>query len=83
MMSTFFGLRNMCNLPVESFRTGGALWFQDLTITDPYFILPLISASTLFIMIQVDKKIELQFLKKLYLPLFFRKEWILAKLHQI
>lgn len=52
MMSTFFGLRNMCNLPVESFRTGGALWFQDLTITDPYFILPLISASTLFIMIQ-------------------------------
>ena len=70
MMSTFFGIRNMCDLPVESFRTGGALWFQDLTITDPFFILPIISASTLFIMLQVQK---------FYFKIFFIKCFLLYR----
>ena len=26
---------------LESFRTGGLLWFQDLTVADPFFLLPL------------------------------------------
>ena len=53
MMSTYFGIKQICTLPVESICTGGIFWFQNLAATDPYYILPLISASTLFIMIQV------------------------------
>jgi YidC/Oxa1 family membrane protein insertase len=32
---------------LESFRTGGLLWFQDLTIADPYFILPVAYVLTM------------------------------------
>ncbi|KAK2554470.1 Mitochondrial inner membrane protein OXA1L [Acropora cervicornis] len=31
-VSFFFGLKTMANLPVESLKTGGYLWFQDLTL---------------------------------------------------
>ena len=64
-MSTFIGLRKMCNLPVESMSTGGALWFKDLTITDPYFILPLISTATLFYILEVGSSLK----KNIYLLL--------------
>jgi YidC/Oxa1 family membrane protein insertase len=43
----------MCNLPVESFTTGGALWFTDLTIADPTYILPILSTTSILIMIHV------------------------------
>jgi YidC/Oxa1 family membrane protein insertase len=32
---------------LESFRTGGLFWFQDLTARDPYFILPILYVLTL------------------------------------
>ena len=32
---------------LESFRTGGLLWFQDLTVADPYFILPVAYVLTM------------------------------------
>ncbi len=32
---------------LESFRTGGILWFQDLTVADPYFILPVAYVLTM------------------------------------
>jgi len=43
----------MAALPVVSMQSGGLLWFTDLTIRDPYFALPLITAATLFITIEV------------------------------
>jgi YidC/Oxa1 family membrane protein insertase len=43
MVSTFFAIRKMCKLPVESMRDGGALWFSDLTIADPFYVLPTLS----------------------------------------
>ena len=51
--SMFFGLRGMAYLPVESLTTGGALWFTDLTAIDPYIILPLMTAGSLFISIKL------------------------------
>ena len=45
----FIGLRGMTNLPIESLQTGGILHVTDLTSSDPYFILPVITASTLFL----------------------------------
>lgn len=32
---------------LESFRTGGLLWFHDLTVADPYFILPVAYVLTM------------------------------------
>ncbi|XP_077542603.1 OXA1L mitochondrial inner membrane protein isoform X2 [Haemaphysalis longicornis] len=47
-ISFFFALRGMANLPIESFKTGGMLWFTDLTVADPYYVLPLITSVSLF-----------------------------------
>lgn len=46
-LSYFIGIRRMVNAPVESLHTGGALWFTDLTMADPFFILPIVTCSTL------------------------------------
>ncbi len=32
---------------LESFRTGGLFWFQDLTAADPFFVLPLLYVATM------------------------------------
>lgn len=52
-LSYFIGIRRMVNAPVESLHTGGLLWFTDLTIPDPYYILPLITCSTLLLTIHL------------------------------
>ncbi|KAK0660096.1 OXA1 inner membrane protein mitochondrial precursor encoded by the oxa1 protein [Cercophora samala] len=38
-------IRGMADLPVPSMETGGTLWFTDLTVSDPTFVLPLIGAG--------------------------------------
>ena len=43
----------MTSLPVQSMQAGGALWFPDLTIPDPYCILPAISAATIYLVTKV------------------------------
>lgn len=37
-------LRSMATIPVPSLETGGLLWFVDLSVTDPFYILPMTSA---------------------------------------
>jgi len=44
----FLGLRGMANLPVESMTNGGLAWFTDLTVMDPYYVLPAIMATSIF-----------------------------------
>lgn len=43
----------MANLPIESMKTGGMYWFTDLTVPDPYYILPLVTCTTVWIMLEV------------------------------
>ncbi|ORX92401.1 hypothetical protein K493DRAFT_285773 [Basidiobolus meristosporus CBS 931.73] len=43
MLSFFFALRDMAQLPVPQFQTGGTAWFTDLTAADPLYILPVVS----------------------------------------
>jgi len=50
----FVGLRQMCNLPVESLKTGGTAWFTDLTVADPYYALPLMTSAFLYGVIEVS-----------------------------
>uniref|UniRef100_A0A158R5C4 Mitochondrial inner membrane protein OXA1 n=1 Tax=Syphacia muris TaxID=451379 RepID=A0A158R5C4_9BILA len=44
----YFALRGMLRKNFPGFSTGGSLWFEDLTVPDPYYILPMLSAATLF-----------------------------------
>ena len=46
----------MANCPVESMTSGGALWFDNLTIADPFCLLPLITSATLFVQVIFRKK---------------------------
>lgn len=55
-MSMFFGLRKMPDYFPEELSTGGIWWFKDLTATDPYFILPALSALSFYIMIENGKE---------------------------
>ena len=52
-MSFFLGIRGLANYPLESMMFGGLLWFPDLTVPDPYYILPVFTAVTMFITMEV------------------------------
>ena len=52
-ISMFTGLRGMANLPVESMCTGGLYWFTDLTVCDPFYLLPLMTSTTLFLQLKL------------------------------
>jgi hypothetical protein len=52
-MGTFFLLREMSKIPVPGLETGGILWFKDLTVQDPYFLLPILSATLLHLVLRV------------------------------
>jgi YidC/Oxa1 family membrane protein insertase len=43
----------MTNLPVDSLKQGGFLWLTDLTIPDPYYLMPIITSVTMFITIEL------------------------------
>ncbi|KAG0646529.1 Oxidase assembly 1 [Hyphodiscus hymeniophilus] len=44
---TFVLLRGMAHLPVPGFADGGILWFSNLAVADPFFILPVATAGVL------------------------------------
>lgn len=52
-ISFFIGLRQMANAPVESMTYGGLFWFNDLTVPDPYYILPIITSCTMLLTIEI------------------------------
>lgn len=54
-MSFFFGLKNAPEIFPELLSTGGMLWFPDLTVPDPYVIMPVLSATTFLLMTEVGK----------------------------
>lgn len=46
-------LRGMSSLPVPGMTTEGWLWFADLTVADPLYILPVATAASMFVVIKV------------------------------
>lgn len=46
-ISFFWALYPMAELPVESLKNGGILWFKDLSAADPYYIMPAFSGGTM------------------------------------
>ena len=53
-LSMLNGLRGMANLPVDSLKTGGAFWFTNLSIPDPYFALPLLACTSFLVNLEVS-----------------------------
>jgi len=52
-MSMFLGLRGMANLPVPSMESGGLLWFENMTLMDPFYILPFATSCSLYLQFRV------------------------------
>ncbi|XP_003420979.1 mitochondrial inner membrane protein OXA1L [Loxodonta africana] len=52
-ISFFIALREMANLPVPSLQTGGLWWFQDLTVSDPTYVLPLVVTATMWAVLEL------------------------------
>lgn len=46
--------RAMAEVPVPGLETQGFLWFQDLSVLDPYFILPCVSTITMVLSLKVS-----------------------------
>lgn len=46
-MTSFFALKNMASQPLASLTTEGLLWFTNLTVPDPYYLLPALSTCAL------------------------------------
>lgn len=54
-VSFFIALRQMAQLPMTSMKAGGTLWFPDLTLPDPTFVLPLIACASFLANIEVTR----------------------------
>ncbi|XP_073431569.1 mitochondrial inner membrane protein OXA1L [Dendrobates tinctorius] len=52
-ISFFVALRQMSYLPVPSLQTGGLWWFADLTVADPYYILPLVVTTSMWAVLEL------------------------------
>ncbi|XP_063158974.1 mitochondrial inner membrane protein OXA1L [Candoia aspera] len=51
-ISFFFALRKMAEFPVPSMETGGLWWFTNLTASDPYYILPLMTTVSMWAVLE-------------------------------
>lgn len=51
--ASVLGARHLVMLGDESFETGGALWFTDLTVADPLFVLPALAATLSYAVLEV------------------------------
>jgi YidC/Oxa1 family membrane protein insertase len=55
-ISFFFALRGMAGAGLPDFANGGVAWFTNLSIPDPTYILPVISAAATLAVLQVSKQ---------------------------
>lgn len=53
-ISFFMALRGMSAVPVESMKMGGILWFTDLTVPDPFYILPILGVLSFMANLEVS-----------------------------
>jgi hypothetical protein len=56
VLSCWAGLVQRFSLNIDDYpemMTGGFLWFRDLSMSDPYFILPMVNCFLLFLTIYV------------------------------
>jgi YidC/Oxa1 family membrane protein insertase len=51
----FFGIKKVSTYFPDELKTGGMLWFVDLSVPDPMYILPLMSSATFLLLIELGK----------------------------
>jgi YidC/Oxa1 family membrane protein insertase len=67
----FTAIRQMASAPLEGLKTGGLFWFSDLTVADPLYILPTISAICFLVTVELGADgISNQHQKKIYKNVF-------------
>ena len=44
MLGMFFGVKRLCALPLEQLHWGGVSFLPDLTVPDPFYVLPIAAA---------------------------------------
>jgi len=54
-MSFFFAIRKMAYLPVPQLKEGGIGWVTDLTMPDPFYILPITSMALTLAVLEVGR----------------------------
>lgn len=52
-LGMFFGMKKMCDLPLEQLKYSGFEWIPDLTVTDPTWTLPIIATVLMNVQISV------------------------------
>jgi YidC/Oxa1 family membrane protein insertase len=61
MLQIFLGfgmfrlMRGMSSLPVPGFDVGGTAWFFDLTVKDPLYVLPVVTAGLTYVGLKVGQ----------------------------
>lgn len=56
-MSMFFALQRLPELYPQTLSTEGILWFPNLAIADPYYLLPLLTAGSFALTIEISKDV--------------------------
>ncbi|KAE8183600.1 hypothetical protein A4X06_0g8895 [Tilletia controversa] len=51
-VSFFFALRGLANAGLPSLKDGGLGWFTDLTLADPYYVLPVASSALTLLVLE-------------------------------
>jgi YidC/Oxa1 family membrane protein insertase len=51
----FFGLKKVSTYFPEELKVGGMFWFVDLSVPDPYYVLPLTASATFLILVEIGK----------------------------
>lgn len=54
-LGMFFGIKRMCDLPLEQLKYSGFSYLPDLTVTDPTWILPLAATALINIQLSVGR----------------------------
>lgn len=55
-MGMFFAMRKMPDYFPNELSTGGMFWFEDLTAADPTYILPITTAASFLLMMELSKE---------------------------
>ncbi|KAI8319895.1 hypothetical protein GQ54DRAFT_292176 [Martensiomyces pterosporus] len=58
MMALFFALKDLATIPEAQMHTGGLWWFTDLTVPDPYYILPVLSCMGMMSVIELQSRMN-------------------------
>ncbi|KAF9648874.1 hypothetical protein BDM02DRAFT_3084167, partial [Thelephora ganbajun] len=55
-LGLFFGIKRLCELPLEQLKVGGFGWITDLTVPDPMYALPLAMAALVNVQLSVGAR---------------------------